>query len=245
MGIMNGKNIKGKNSEENKKMKPETKEGLGLLNKESPIDTTCPFCGVSVEKPIHILWQYNLDKKKADIKKGRKDFMPYGQIKCGNCDNIVYVHLIGDLEGFTSYVFKDGEEWKTFGEALKYCVIKLGKEFGHADTRAIRLSLAKLEQERIRKLDRWRRMWTCPHCGKENETGEGHITCPECKAQMCRNCGKIIWKPNFKNKKRWRKLPKKRTIEQLRWDLDYTLSKLPDEEKKKWLREKQYNISHP
>ncbi len=39
-------------------------------------------------------------------------------------------------------------------------------------------------------------------------------------------------------------MPKKRTIEQLKWDLDYTLSNLPDEEQEKWLREKLQNRSY-
>jgi len=37
---------------------------------------------------------------------------------------------------------------------------------------------------------------------------------------------------------------KKRTIEQLRWDLDHTLVLLPDEEQEKWLREKIHNRTY-
>jgi len=92
-----------------------------ILNREN-LPMRCPYCNSeNFEVMIHIFWENNLKTPQhlADIKNGRKEFAPFGKICCPDCERWIYIHCLGDLEGFSSYCFTEYEQFRTFDKMMK------------------------------------------------------------------------------------------------------------------------------
>lgn len=106
----------------------------------------CPRCSFNLDSLLHGFWKAHLESRKDQITKGRKDFSPHGILKCPNCDAIIFVQLIGDLEGFTSIITIDEEAYLTLGQALQK-IFKKG-----CSTKTVRYALCKVLQEERGKI---------------------------------------------------------------------------------------------